>query len=471
MEVMHLSAECYPVAKVGGLGDVVGALPKYLNLAGIKASVVMPYYDKKFVRENSFEQVYRASASSGDISFEYTVLKEETGKLGFTLYLIYIPGLLDRQEVYSYPDEIRQFISFQVSFLDWISNCTKKPDIIHCHDHHTGLIPFLASHSLQYRSLGRIPTICTIHNAQYQGWLGWDKIAFLPPLDLSKAGLLDWNNCINSLAASVKCCWKYTTVSPNYLKELNFNSNGLEKLFEMEKAKGIGILNGIDTEVWDPAQDPMIFKSYKPATADQGKKENKKILCKQFGLSQDKPLLVFIGRLVAEKGADLLPGAIAECLETYHGMVNFIVLGAGEPSVEQELKDLSLLHKKSYGIYIGYDEGLAHLIYAGGDFLLMPSRVEPCGLNQLYALRYGTMPMVSSTGGLKDTVTDLEEEEGYGICFPVADKGEIVHATGRAIEIFKNKNRMSELKKKMMGLDFSWDRSANEYINLYKSLI
>ncbi len=468
MEVMHLSAECYPVAKVGGLGDVVGALPKYLNQAGIEASVVMPYYDKPFVRESSFEPIYTSSASSGNLSFKYTVLKETTGKLGFTLYLIYIPGLLDRQEVYSYPDEIRQFIAFQISFLDWIMNSATKPDLIHCHDHHTGLVPFMASHSLQYNSLKTIPTVCTIHNAQYQGWLDWNKIAFLPPLNLNKAGLLDWNHCINSLAASVKCCWRYTTVSPNYLKELSFNSNGLEKLFEMEKAKGIGILNGIDTEVWNPAGDPMIFKSYTPETVEQGKKANKKMLCKQFGLSQTEPLVVFIGRLVQEKGADLLPDAITDCLKAYPDMVNFIVLGTGEPSVEQELQNL-----RSYGncgVYIGYDETLAHLLYAGSDFLLMPSRVEPCGLNQLYALRYGTMPLVSITGGLKDTVIDLEEMDGYGICFSTAGKEEIIYAVGRAIDIFKNKNRMSELRKKMTGLDFSWDRSANEYIDLYKSL-
>ncbi len=471
MDVVHLSAECYPVAKVGGLGDVVGALPKYLRLAGVNATVVLPYYDRKFVQENEFDEVFKSSATAAGKTFEYRVLKEKTGKLGFDLYLIYIHGLLDRKEIYCYPDEIKQFISYQISFLDWINQSKKKPDIIHCHDHHTGLIPFLISNSDLYRDLAMIPTVCTIHNGQYQGWLGWDKVAYLPSIDLSKAGLLDWNNCINSLAASVKCCWKFTTVSPTYLKELSINSNGLEKLFEMEKEKGTGIINGIDTEVWNPESDPMIFQTYTIETVDKGKKENKKELCKQFGLSATKPLVVFIGRLVGEKGAELLPAAINTCLTTYKGRLNFIVLGSGEPEIEKELEDLASKHKKHYGVYIGYDEELSHRIYAGADFLMMPSRVEPCGLNQLYAVRYGTMPVVHRTGGLNDTVIDLSDPEGYGITFDELEADEVVKAVGRALDIYDDNKQMSLLRKKMMSLDFSWDKSAKEYIDLYKRLI
>ncbi len=470
MDVIHLSAECYPVAKVGGLGDVVGALPKYLNQAGINASVVLPYYDRKFVQENKFEEIFASSATAAGKTFQYKVLKEKEQKLGFDLYLIYINGLLDRKEIYCYPDEIKQFISYQVSFLDWINKSKKKPDIIHCHDHHTGLVPFLITNSLSYKNLAMIPTICTIHNGQYQGWLGWDKVSYLPAIDLSRAGLLDWNSCINSLAASVKCCWKFTTVSPNYLTELSTSSNGLEKLFIMEKNKGVGIINGIDTQVWDPETDPMISDNYTIDTTDSGKKANKKSLCKEFGLAAAKPLVVFIGRLVGEKGAELLPEAIESCLNVYKGKVNFIVLGSGESEIEKELEKLSAKHKKQYGVYIGYDEELSHRIYAGADFLMMPSRVEPCGLNQLYAVRYGTMPIVHSTGGLKDTVIDVNNE-GYGITFEKLEVQELIKAVGRALDIFTEGNRMSELRKKMMSLDFSWDRSAKEYIDLYKSLI
>ena len=471
MDVIHLSAECYPVAKVGGLGDVVGALPKYLNQAGINASVVLPYYDRKFVQENKFDEIFKSSATAAGKTFEYKILKEKTRKLGFDLYLVYIKGLLDRKEIYCYPDEIKQFISYQVSFLDWMNKSKKKPDIIHCHDHHSGLIPFLVSNSNLYKDLAMIPTVCTIHNGQYQGWLGWDKVAYLPSIDLIKAGLLDWNNCINSLAASVKCCWKFTTVSPNYLKELSINSNGLEKLFEMEKNKGTGIINGIDTQVWNPESDPMIVQNFTVETLEKGKQENKKDLCKQFGLSSNKPLVVFIGRLVGEKGAELLPAAIDSCLKTYKGKVNFIVLGSGEPEIEKELEKLTEKQKKHYGVYIGYDEELSHRIYAGADFLIMPSRVEPCGLNQLYAVRYGTMPIVHNTGGLADTVIDVNDVGGYGITFDRLEVRALVNAVGRGIDIYTSKSRMTNLRKKMMSLDFSWDRSAKKYIDLYKSLI
>ncbi|MBC7915327.1 MAG: glycogen/starch synthase, partial [Pyrinomonadaceae bacterium] len=310
MNVIHLSAECYPIAKVGGLADVVGALPKYLNSLGVNAWVVIPYYDRKFVRENTFETVFEGCGKLGHQNFDFSVLKESTQKLGYDLYLIKIPGLLDRQEVYGYPDEIEQFIAFQLAFLEWMVQSGQKPDIFHCHDHHTGLIPFLASYSAKYRSLKNIPTVCTIHNGEYQGWFGWNKVSYLPEIDLSKSGLLDWGGCINSLAASVKCCWKYTTVSPGYLKELSVNSNGLELLFQMEEQKGVGIINGIDTQVWDPKTDTRLPANFDADSFTEGKLANKQHLCSEFGLNADVPLIVFIGRLVGEKGADLLPEII-----------------------------------------------------------------------------------------------------------------------------------------------------------------
>lgn len=471
MNVMHLSAECYPVAKVGGLGDVVGALPRYLCEAGITASVVMPYYNRKFVQQNVFDLIFKSTGVLGNKAFEYSILKERSKKLGFDLYLIYIPEILDREEIYCYPDEIEQFICFQLSFIDWISKSEVKPDIIHCHDHHSGLIPFLISHSINYKSLATIPTICTIHNGQYQGWFGWDKIGFLPDFDLSKAGLLDWSNCINSLAASVKCCWKFTTVSPSYLDELSYNSNGLEKLFQMEKNKGLGIINGIDTEVWDPEKDPMVRKNYSQETFDSGKKENKKLLCKEFGLSTGKPLVVFIGRLVGEKGADLLPESVSSCIDKYDENLNILILGSGDPTIEKLLSELSKKYRKNYGVHIGYDEELSHRIYAGADFLIMPSRVEPCGLNQLYAMRYGTVPIVHKTGGLKDTVIDLSEKDGYGLNFETLNIESITDTVGRALDLYKDTAKLKKVRKKIMSLDFSWDRSAGEYIELYKSLI
>lgn len=465
-----MSAECYPVAKVGGLADVVGALPKYQNQAGLQAAVVMPYYDRKFVQENVFDIVFQGLTLLGTRRLYFEILKEKTDKLGFELYLVKIPGLIDRVEVYSYPDETEQFIAFQIAFLDWITFTKQSPDIIHCHDHHSGLVPFLMYHAKLYTPLTNTPTVFTIHNGQYHGAFGWDKLSYLPEFDLKNAGLLEWAGAINPLAAAVKCCWRYTTVSPGYLRELTLNSNGLEYLFYLEGAKGSGIINGIDTDIWDPEKDPMIAENFSAATVLKGKKANKEALCKKFDLSPDKPLISFIGRLVGEKGADLLAAAIGTSFIEHTEKFNFLILGTGEKATERELLKLKTIYPESCGVLIGYDESLAHLIYAGADFLLMPSRVEPCGLNQLYALRYGTMPMVRSTGGLKDTVIDFSEPDGYGIRYDKTSTEDICTAVSRALVLFENTKHLQALRKIMMELDFSWDRSAKEYFDLYKSL-
>ncbi|MDB5006723.1 MAG: starch synthase [Mucilaginibacter sp.] len=470
MKVFHLSAECYPVAKVGGLADVVGALPKYQNMAGLQAAVVMPYYNRKFVQENVFDIVFQGATLLGTRRLYFEILKEQTDKLGFELYLVKIPGLLDREEIYSYPDETEQFIAFQLAFLDWISYSQQSPDIIHCHDHHSGLVPFLLQHSKLYTRLANITTIFTIHNGQYHGAFGWDKLSYLPEIDLTKTGLLDWAGGINPLATAVKCCWRYTAVSPTYLRELSISSNGLEYLFYIERAKGSGIINGIDTEVWDPGKDPMITSKFSIKQITKGKQANKEALCTRFSLAPELPLISFIGRLVVEKGADLLAAAMEQSINEHPGKVNFLILGAGDKETEIELLQLKAYYPEQCNVVIGYDEALAHLIYAGSDFLLMPSRVEPCGLNQLYALRYGTMPLVRSTGGLKDTVIDFGDEGGYGIRYDNTSVEDICEAVNRALVLFDNTKQLQALRKIMMTLDFSWDRSAAEYNDLYKSL-
>ncbi|MES2267903.1 MAG: glycogen synthase [Bacteroidota bacterium] len=471
MRIFHLSAECYPIAKVGGLADVVGALPKYQNLAGLQAAVVMPSYNRKFVHENAFDIVFQGTTLLGTRRIYFEILKEQTDKLGFELYLIKIPGLLDRENIYSYLDEREQFLAFQICFLDWINWSGQTPDLVHCHDHHSGLVPFLMYNSYLYRRLSHIPTVFTIHNGQYHGAFGWDNLHYLPEIDFYKTGLLDWNGGINPLASAVKCCWKFTTVSPSYLHELSISSNGLEYLFYVERDKGVGIINGIDTEVWNADTDPMLPEHFTAATVAKGKQKNKEILCERFGLAVDKPLIAFIGRLVTEKGSDQLPAAIERSINEHGDKVNFLILGAGDSATEMELHLLQQNYPQNCNVFIGYDEALAHLIYAGADFLLMPSRVEPCGLNQMYSMRYGTMPIVRSTGGLKDTVIDFGDEGGYGIRFENVSVDDICVSINRAVVLYQDTRKMQTLRKRMMALDFSWDRSAKEYINLYESLI
>lgn len=472
MEILHVAAECYPMAKAGGLGDVVGALPKYQNELGHVAKVVMPMYRTKFLYANQWELVHEGGQQLGSHWFHYSVIREKTNKLGFDLYLVDINGLLDREKIYGYDDDTERFLAFQIAVCDWVNRWQHAPDVIHCHDHHTGLIPFMCKYSYAFRNkLLPVKTVFTVHNGQYQGWISWDKYYYIPAYDSWNWGLLDWDNTINPMAAAVKCADKVTTVSHSYMDELKVSANGLQNLFEYEKGKSLGILNGIDTEVWDPQTDSFLAKNYSQELVQKGKQKNKLEICNQFGLDPDKPLITFIGRLVGEKAADLLPEAISQSIYQHHGKANFLVLGSGETQLEEQLDHMKDQFKGYFNSYIGYSEPLSHLIYAGADFLLMPSRVEPCGLNQMYALRYGTVPMVRSVGGLKDTIKDFGDWQGYGIRMDQSSVGDIIYSVGRAIDLYTNKPDLYEwMRGYMMTIDHSWDASAQQYIDVYQSI-
>ena len=471
MVIVHVSAECYPMAKAGGLGDVVGALPKYQQKMGDTAIVVMPMYKTKFLEQQEWEVHFKGKAYLGAWFFDYTIIKLTSNLLGFDLYLVDINGLLDRPKIYGYTDDNDRFIGFQIAVVNWLTSWAQQPDILHCHDHQAGLIPFMMKHCYDYQSLKNIKSVLTIHNAQYHGSMGWDKSVLIPRWDLWKHGLLEWNNCINPLATAIKCADKVTTVSPTYMHELKFHSNGLESLFEYEKGKCIGILNGIDNEVWNPATDPMIPFHYSLANVLEGKQKNKASICARYHLDVAKPLIVFIGRLVGEKAADVLPGAIQHALDKTNCGANFLIIGAGDTAVESALNYLVQLYPGDYNTFIGYDEKTGHEAYAAADFLLMPSRVEPCGLNQMYALRYGTIPMVRDTGGLHDTVVDMGNSDGFGIRFLHASEADIVAAIERAIHVFKDKNQMKKMISQSMQINHSWESVVMEYKNVYDSIV
>lgn len=470
MEIMHVSAECYPVAKAGGLGDVVGALPKYQNKMGHQSRVVMPMYRTKFLYQHEFTVDFKGRTHIGDYWFDFTIIKEKSGNLGFDLYLVDINGLLDRERIYGYNDDTERFVAFQVAVVNWINHWQHKPDIVHCHDHHAALIPFMFKYCYEYNRLADVPTVLTIHNAQYQGWMGWDKARYIPVWDNWKSGLLEWNNTVNPLACGIRCAWKVTTVSWSYLEELRYMSNGLEALFEYEKGKCVGILNGIDTDIWNPATDTLIPQPYTVTTVAEGKAANKASLCAEFGLDEANPLIVFIGRLVGEKAADILPDAILSALYSMQGKVNFLVLGSGEPHVEWQLSQMKAHFPGNYNVLIGYDEALSHRMYAGADFLLMPSRVEPCGLNQMYAMKYGTVPMVRNTGGLRDTVVDMGDWQGWGIRFNHASVGDVTYSVNRAVDVFADTRQLNWMRQHMMQIDHSWENSVQQYLDVYQAL-
>lgn len=467
MNIIHISAECYPIAKVGGLADVVGALPKYQNNSETSSQVIMPFYDLKFTKENTFTSIFESELTLGETTHEFKILKAEKGILDFDVFFVDVPDLVFEDYVYSF-DDTHRFLAFQIAALDWMLIWETHPDIIHCHDHHTGLVPFMLQESFKYEPFRKIPNILTIHNAQYQGWFSHDNVNLIPEFDFDNVGLLDWGGQINPLAAAIKCAWRVTTVSPSYMEELKTNANGLESLLANESDKCIGILNGIDWNVWNPETDTYIVKNYSQQTIISGKKANKKDLCDTFKLDLNKPLFAFIGRLVGEKGSDLFPEAFRRALKNPD--ISILLLGSGHKETEEQLEPLKTDFEGQYNAFIGYDEKLSHIIYAGADFLLMPSRVEPCGLNQMYALRYGTIPIVRSIGGLKDTVIDIVEDHGFGICHDHVTVDDITLAIERAAAFYEDQTAFKATRKNIMEIDHSWDASAKQYINLYKSI-
>ncbi|WP_213521455.1 glycogen synthase [Nonlabens sp.] len=466
MNIIHISAECYPVAKVGGLADVVGALPKFQNVQGENTSVIMPFYDLAYTRTNSFINKGKGVVKLAQQTYDFHVLELVGTDLGFPLYLIDIPSLLFKDYVYSV-DDSKRFTAFQIAALQWLGTQKSLPDVIHCHDHHTGLIPFMMYYCYDFKLFKNIASVLSIHNAQYQGGFSHEHIGWIPAFQPEHTGLLDWDGYINPLACGIKCAWRVNTVSPSYMEELKHHANGLEGLLSHESAKCVGILNGIDTQVWDTATDSYLIKNYSVTTYTRGKKANKKWLCDTYHLDMNQPLFVFIGRLVYEKGSDLFPEVFDQVLN--HKNSSILLLGSGDPKTEEQLKALNEKFEGQYNSYIGYDEKLAHIAYAGADFLLMPSRVEPCGLNQMYSLRYGTIPIVSAVGGLKDTIVDIGDG-GFGLMHEDTTVEQIVSSVKRATSLYKDQLTIKKLRKQIMNIDHSWDRSAKIYIQLYNSL-
>lgn len=477
MKALHISAECYPAAKAGGLGDVVGALPKYLSKAGMPAGAAIPKYRLKWIQEHGFHTIYKGAVRLHNYYVPFTIQQESSNALGFPLFVVDIPGKFDRPGIYAapggygYEDEVERYLCFQQAVLQWIVNSPGRPQLLHCHDHHTGLIPFMVKHCPDYQALRNTPTVFTIHNGLYQGAFSWSKLYLMPFFEAGARGLLDWNDAINPMATAIKCAWRVSTVSPNYLRELQQQSNGLEMLLQHEQHKCQGILNGIDTQVWDPAADPFLSARFN-GKLEAFKQANKQALARRFRLDPQLPWITFIGRLVNEKGAALLPGLISRALQ--NGLqASFALLGAGDPGIEDTLRQLSYHFPGRFDAALEYNEGLAHQLYAGSDFLIMPSRIEPCGLNQMYAMRYGAVPIVRAVGGLADTVPDIGEPNntGRGIRFTHFTLDDAYLALYRAVQLYNNPRVLAEVRRRIAGLDFSWEKAAAKYMEIYNQMI
>jgi starch synthase len=370
---------------------------------------------------------------------------------------------------------------FQQAVLQWLISFPEqdRPKVLHCHDHHTGLIPFMVKYSPDFRALAETPTVFTIHNGQYQGAFSWRNQHLLPYYYAAAKGYMDWNGAVNPMASAIKCAWAVTTVSESYLFELHENSLGLEPLFRSEWHKQWGIINGIDAQVWDPRTDNALqFRLQDKASTPSieaiqaFKFRNKQVLCEWFGFPMEAPLVSFIGRMVSEKGSDLLPDAYRGYIHA-GGSGSFLVLGTGEAWTQNQFRSMAHQYSGRVNAVIDYNEALAHQIYAGSDFLIMPSRVEPCGLNQMYAMAYGTIPIVRSVGGLKDTVPDIASpgEAGRGIRFDQFSLNDIGYAIHRGAAMWHNEpGIVAALRQRIMSLDFSWEKTVDKYFAVYQKI-
>ena len=431
------------------MGDVVGALPLYLPVFGIEASVIIPKYKRKWFADNKFKKIHSGTIKLGVHKVEFEIQKLKSGTLDYPFYCVDIPGLFDREDIYlgidghGYYDEDKRNISFQLAIIQWLVSENPGFEVLHCHDHMTGLIPFFIKYCPHFDSLKKIPTVFTIHNGQYRGIFNWDVKKYFPYYDERHNGLLDWDGNINSLATAIKTSWVVNTVSPSYMDELINDFDTLTSLIANERNKCQGIINGIDNDLWNPALDTYLDHHLKNDNWKKFKSQNKSSLLKRYNLKSRRPLIGFIGRLAIQKGADILLASIEECLSQ---KVHFtaVILGSGDKSIEKSLKELSEKFPRDVEVIIAYNEKLAREIYAGSDFLMMPSRFEPCGLNQMYSMRYGTIPMVSNVGGLKDTVPDISKR-GLGIVAKSIDSDGFSEGIRRAVDLYKDKTRFQKL--------------------------
>lgn len=476
MNVLFVTPEIAPWVKTGGLGDVAGALPAALRAAGCDMRVLLPRYPALREAFPTTRHLARLTALGGNLPAADLLEAATTDGLWF--WLLDCPALFDRPGNPYLGPEGRDWLDNHLRFgllsrvaarlasvatpLDW------RPDILHCHDWQTGLAPYY----LRHYDGGGAASVMTIHNLAFQG--------IFPPFALDELGLSvgDWHidgveyyGHLSFLKAGLRHADAITTVSPTYAREIQTEAEGMgmDGLLRTRADRLVGILNGIDTQTWNPAGDAHLAASYDAAHLD-AKARNKTALQRETGLAEraDRPLFGVVSRLTEQKGLDLV-AALADALIDLPAQL--VVLGSGEKSLEAAFRALAARHPGNIAVTIGFDEGLAHRIEAGADIFLMPSRFEPCGLNQMYSLAYGTLPLVRATGGLADTVVDAATGEGgNGFVFDAATAEAMLAAIRRAAELWRDPPRWRRLQQNAMAGDFGWQGPACRYLELYRSL-
>jgi len=474
MNILFVSSEVAPFAKTGGLGDVSGALPVALNEAGAHCTVITPLY--KLVRKNGYRPVpvkrgIGLVMGGKRYSFDLSVIERK----GTKFYFVGNEKLYGREAIYGsqtgdYEDSHIRYGLLSKAALASIPYIG-TPDVIHCNDWHTGLIPLYIK---TLKSFKKIRALFTIHNIAYQGLF---PSKFLSSLDIPRRLFTDdgaaFFGKIGFLKTGIVFSDAVTTVSDGYKKEILTKEFGcgLNSILKRRGKDFYSIINGADYSTWDPETDKHIAKNYGPDTLDL-KLECKKDLMKYVGLPFDKdaPVIGMVTRLARQKGVDIVAEAADDIVRLG---ARLIVLGSGEERYNKIFRDLGRRYKTEVATSMGFDEPLAHKIEAGSDIFLMPSRYEPCGLNQIYSLKYGTVPVVRATGGLDDTIDDFDPKglKGNGFKFKDAEADSMVSAIERSTDLFRDKKRWRILQKNGMACDFSWARSAAKYIKLYEAIM
>lgn len=479
--VAAASSEMVPYAKVGGLADVAGTLPCVLSKEGVTYYSFLPAY--RTVKSRWFSKAKRVAEFSVSVAGH-----DETARIWrfgdgkrHAVFFVEHDGYFDRPEIYGdaqgdYPDNWARFSFFSQAVLEMFNSpLLESPDVIHVHDWQTALMPVYIRE--RYRSsppLSGARTLLTLHNIAYQGQFNREV---LPSIGLgwnlfNQKKLEFWGK-VNFLKGGIVYADALNTVSPTYAVEIQTDEYGagMDGVLRERKGSLSGILNGIDVSEWDPSADAHLWKTYS-AQDPKGKADNKSNLQKLLGLEMDDRLMLIgmVARLVDQKGVDIILQALPDLLKQE---IQVVILGNGNPGYEESLVRMARAHSEQLAVKIAFDDQLAHRIYAGSDVFLMPSRFEPCGLGQLISFRYGTVPVARRTGGLADTVIDAGEdtEKGNGFIFSTYTARGLVHAVCRALEAYRSREQWNSLIRRIMKLDFSWNRSARAYVDLYKSVI
>lgn len=478
LKVLFVSVEVTPFAKTGGLADVAGSLPKSLVSMGYDVRIAMPRYqqidaDMKYVTDFPIDISYRQATCivrEGAIDF-----KDNVKDAKVPVYFLDNHHYFNREGIYCYSDDADRFAFFCRAVLDMLPKIGFKPDIIHCNDWHTGPVCMLLNEKYKrYPFYKNIKTIFTVHNLEYQGNFPKDVLGLIGMTDeIFIPEKVEFYGMFSFMKAGLVYTDIISTVSETYAKEIQTVQYGekLEGLLKGRSKDLYGIVNGIDYDVFNPETDPRIYKNYNVETFKL-KTENKYALQKEMGLpKKDVPVIGLISRLTGQKGLNLIMDEFDEMMKED---MQFILLGAGDEYYETGFKKIQEKYPDKVGVYIGFNAPLAQRIYAGSDLFLMPSRFEPCGLGQLFSLRYGTIPIVRSTGGLAETVFDVEEDNknGNGFSYKDFSSKDMLNTIKRAIKFYNQKPKEWEkVIKRAMTTDYSWDKSASKYSELYGKLM